>query len=102
MKKIKFYLILIVFILAINQICCFKPDDFCKKETRKIKKCISHNCGTKFCTFDKKTCDNFISWGILLKKWVKKPKVYKTFIHNIKNCKQNDYINQWSHIFNVG
>ncbi len=99
----KFFYIFIVLILAIKQICCFfEPDDFCKKDTRKIKICLSYDCGTKFCTFDKKTCDNFISWGVLLKKWIKQPKSYKNFIKKIKNCKQNDYTNQWSHRFNFG
>ncbi len=65
----KFFYIFIVLILAIEQICCFfEPDDFCKKDTRKIKICLSYDCGTKFCTFDKKTCDNFISWGNVTEK----------------------------------
>lgn len=71
----KFFYIFIVLILAFKQLCCFlEPDDFCKKDTRKIKICLSYDCGTKFCTFD------FISWGILLKKWIKQPKSYETFI----------------------
>jgi len=100
--KMKFYLISILFILISNQIWCFKPDDFCKKDTRKIKSCIANNCGTKFCTFDKITCNNFISWGVLLKKYVKEPKAYKAFIEKIKNCEHKDYKNQWSHRFSFG
>ena len=94
--------IFIVLVLTIKQFYCLEPDDFCKKDTKKIKICLSYDCGTKFCTFDKETCENFISWGILLKKWIKQPKVYKTFIEKINNCKQNDYRNQWSHRFNFG
>jgi hypothetical protein len=101
-KKMKIYLIFIFIILLNNQIYCLKPDDFCKKDNRKIKSCIAHNCGTKFCAFDVKTCDHLISWGILLKKWVKEPKVYKDFLSKIKNCKKNDYKNQWSHRFSFG
>ena len=98
----KFYSILILLILVVNQIFCLRSDDFCKKDARKIKICAAYNCGSKFCSFDKQTCDQFISWNILLNKWVKKPKLYKTFIHDIKNCKKNDYRNQWSHRFNFG
>ena len=90
----KFYLIFIIIILLNNQIYCLMPDDFCKKDNTKIKSCITHNCGTKFCTFDKKTCDHFILWGMLLKKCVKEPKAYKDFLLKIKNCKKNDYKNQ--------
>ncbi len=97
-----YFYFIVIFILINNQICCFEPSDFCKKDTRKIKSCIAYNCGIKFCTFDEETCDNFISWGVLLKKNVKEPKAYKRFIGKIKNCKQNDYKNQWSHRINFG
>lgn len=55
-----FFFTLIVIILVINSICCLKPEDFCKKDKKKIKNCIAHNCG-KFCTFERKQCDDFIS-----------------------------------------
>ena len=98
----KFIYIFVVLILALNQICCLRSDDFCKKDTKKNKICLNYDCVSSFCSFDKITCDYFISWRILLKKWIKEPNVYKNFIKKIKNCKQNDYTNQWSHRFNFG
>jgi hypothetical protein len=96
----KCFLIVFVIILIINSIFCLKPEDFCKKD--KIKSCIAHNCGTKFCTFEPKKCDDFILLGIVLKKWVKDPKAITTFIKHIKDCENKDYKNQWSHRFNFG
>jgi hypothetical protein len=91
----KYFFTLSVIILIINSIDSFKPADFCKKDSQKISKnCIAHNCGTKFCTLNKKTCDSFFTLGIFLKKWSKQPKAYATFIENIKNCEIKDYKNQ--------
>jgi hypothetical protein len=101
----KFYLIIIWVFLISNPInCLFKPDDFCKKNltSSRIKNCMALDCGTKYCAFDRKTCDHFISWGLILKKWVKESKLYNDFIAHIKSCEQNDYKNQWSHRINFG
>jgi len=79
--------------LFCNQInCFFKPDDFCKKNSTKIKNCMALNCGTKL----------FISWEIIIKKLRKKSNFYTNFTKGIKNCEQNDYKNQWSHRLNFG
>jgi len=54
--------------------------DFCKKE-RILHKC-AYNFGTKFCSFNKKSCDDLISWENLVK-YPKEPKVYQIFIFRI-------------------
>ena len=100
MKIICLFLILLV-ISGYPIFCFFKPDEFCKKTLTK-KSCMAFDCGTKFCTLNEETCDHFISWGLLLKKWIKEPKVYKNFLSRIKNCELNDYKNQWSHRFSFG
>ena len=90
----KFFFTIFVIILIINSIDSFKPADFCKKDIQKISKnCITHNCGIKFCTFDKNTCDSFFTLRIFLRKLSKQPKAYTTFIENIKNCAIKDYKN---------
>jgi hypothetical protein len=99
----KFFSIIIWMFLFCNQInCFFKPDDFCKKNSTKIKNCMALNCGTKLCAYDKKKCDYFISWEIIIKKLRKKSNFYTNFTKGIKNCEQNDYKNQWSHRLNFG
>jgi hypothetical protein len=67
--------------------------DFCKKE-RFLHKCKAYNCGTKFCSFNKKSCDDLISWENLVK-YPKEPKVYQIFIFRIKICKKRELKNQW-------
>ena len=105
-KKMKFYnllVLILLFLININSIKSFlKPEDFCNKTSKKIKGCMAFDCGSRFCSFDESTCNNFISWGKLIKKNAIKSIVYKNFLSKIKNCKENDYKNQWSHRFNFG
>jgi hypothetical protein len=94
-----FFLFFCALILSIDSIYCFKPADFCKKE-RFLHKCKAYNCGTKFCSFNKKSCDDLISWENLVKnpkepKKLKEPKVYQIFIFHIKICKKRELKNQW-------
>lgn len=87
----KFIYIFVALILALNQICCLRSDDFCKKDTKKNKIFLHYDCVSSFCSFDKITCDYFISWRILLKKWINL--MYARIL--LRKSKQNDYKNQW-------
>jgi hypothetical protein len=79
------------------------PDDFCRKvDTIHMKKCMAYDCETQFCTLNKQECKNFIAWGTLIKKYVKEPTVYTTFVKNIKPCSKLEYRNQWSHRLHFG
>ena len=80
-------------------------DDFCQKETQKMKYCAAHNCGKKFCSYDKQTCTDFITWGVRMKSVttnIKHLKIYKYFVSRIKKCENYDYRNQWSHRLHFG
>ena len=80
-------------LLISDQINSFKTSDFCKKD--KHKNCKMYSCGTKFCSIDKKTCENFILWTKFMNKYNdEQPKIYSTFIGNIRRCKSNVYIIQ--------
>jgi hypothetical protein len=98
----KFYFFYFGFFLTSDLInCLIKPDDFCKKDIR-INKCTAYNCGSIFCTFDKELCKSLISWGHLIKKYNKEPKVFNSFIAAIKLCMKREYKNQWLHRMNFG
>ena len=82
----KFYfLFLCALFLSCNSINCFKSKDFCKKESI-TQKCKAYDCGTKFCSLNKKFCDDLTSWSNLVKKYHKEPKKYKRFMFDIKIC----------------
>jgi hypothetical protein len=73
--------------------------DFCKKESI-VQKCKAYDCGTKFCSINKKSCNDLISWENLVKNPkepndFKEPKVYQIFILHIKICKKRELKNQW-------
>ncbi len=74
MKIICLFLILLV-ISGYSINCFLKPDDFCKKTALK-KNCLAFNCGTRLCVYDESSCMDFISWGVLMKKYAKEPIVY--------------------------
>ena len=97
----KLHLIFLALVLTSNSISCFKANDFCRKVIS-FKKCANYNCGTLLCSTDKVTCNNLISWGILMKKYVKEiPNKYTQFVGSIKPCVK-EYRNQWSHRMNFG
>ena len=80
--------------------CLINSDDFCLKEAN--KKCMAHDCGSKYCSYEKESCKHLMTWGIMIKTRIKEPKVYTRFIESIKHCKKINYINQWAHRMHFG
>jgi hypothetical protein len=83
--KLFFLFICALFLSSDSSINCFKPADFCKKEST-VQKCKAYDCGAKFCSIKKQSCVDLISWGNLVKKYYKEPKKYKRFMFDIKIC----------------
>jgi hypothetical protein len=93
----KFYFVFIcVFFLNTDfSINCFKPTDFCKKEST-VQKCKAYECGSKFCSINKQFCHHLILWDNLVASNHKEPKLYKRFIYDINDCAKRDMRNNWS------
>jgi hypothetical protein len=93
----KFYFVFIcVFFLSTDfSINCFKPTDFCIKKSI-VQKCKAYECGSKFCSINKKFCQNLILWDNLVAMNHKEPKLYKRFIYDMNDCAKRDLRNKWS------
>jgi hypothetical protein len=100
----KFSLLILFLVLSSDYyqtISCLNSGDYCVKNEYS-KNCMAHDCGLKFCTFDKQTCQDLIKYGIMIARNSFESKVFKTFIQSIKPCNRRMYRNQWSHRMNFG
>ena len=77
------------------------PGDYCLKSELN-KNCVAYDCGYKFCAFEKEPCQYLKTWEILLKRYIKEPNSYTSFVEGIKPCSRAMFINQWSHRISFG
>ena len=87
------------FIFIINQVKSLKPSHFCilPEDQYKLVKCKHYQCGLDFCSRDKKTCDYFKEWSLLLDKYKqfdsmeKNLKIFKKFLNDMNECHIDEY-----------
>ena len=90
----KYLSLILILVLLEYKIESFKTNDFCIR--LKNIKCSKYHCGTKLCSIDKQSCMNLITWGHIIKQYIKeeiKRTKYNEFIGNIKRCQKKIHKN---------
>lgn len=91
----KYFFLFLALILMSYKISGFESNDFCKRISINYK-CKHFECSKYFCSLDKKSCDNLISWKLNSKNnyfkysriYKEQTNMFKRFIENIKYCEK--------------
>lgn len=90
----KYLSLILILVLSKYKIKGFKTSDFCIR-VNDTNKCLKYDCGTKLCSINKQSCMNLITWGHIIKQYIKEEIQrikYNKFIKSIKNCKTHPTI----------
>jgi hypothetical protein len=85
--KISCFIIILALIILKNSTESIKSDYFCKKVNN--ENCLKHDCDKELCSVDKNSCNHFIVWQNIMKKYLKKDinrTKYNKFMKSIKKC----------------
>jgi len=85
--KISYFIIILALIILKNSTESIKSDYFCKKVNN--ENCLKHDCDKELCSVDENSCNHFIVWQNIMKKYLKKDinrTKYNKFMKSIKKC----------------